>query len=161
MDTGEVYLVTIYDELSVERKRLQKEDRLPEWLTTGGWQLFKEKYLYDAQGLHDTYKRIARVLSRHTDNPVEYEEDFFEILWKGWLAASTPVLGNTGTVKGCPVSCSGQYIHDSIRGFYGARLDTSLLTKNGFGTSAYLGDIRPRGDKISCGGRASGIVPVL
>lgn len=154
-------MVTIYDELSAERKRLQAEGRLPEWMTTGGWQLFKEKYLHDAVGLKDTYKRIAIQLSRHTDDPIFYEEAFFDVLWKGWLACSTPVLSNTGTVKGCPVSCSGQYIQDSIRGFYEGRLDTAILTKNGFGTSAFLGDIRPRGSSISSGGKASGVLPVL
>lgn len=154
-------MVTIYDELSAERKRMQAEGRLPDWMTTGGWQLFKEKYLHDAVGLKDTYKRIAIQLSRHTDDPIFYEEAFFEVMWKGWLACSTPVLSNTGTVKGCPVSCSGQYIPDSIKGFYEGRLDTAILTKNGFGTSAYLGDVRPRGSSISSGGKASGILPVL
>jgi ribonucleoside-diphosphate reductase alpha chain len=40
-------------------------------------------------------------------------------------------------------------------------LDTAVLTKNGFGTSAYLGDIRPRGSAISTGGNASGVIPVF
>ena len=154
-------MVTIYDELSAERKRLQREGQIPEWMSTGGWQLFKDKYLYDAKGLKDTYVRIARTMARHTDSPKHYEDKFFEVLWKGWLAASTPVLSNTGTIKGCPVSCSGQYVGDSISEFYNARLDTAILTKNGFGTSGYLGDIRPRGSLISSGGKASGVLPVM
>jgi ribonucleotide reductase alpha subunit len=36
-----------------------------------------------------------------------------------------------------------------------------MLSKFGFGTSGYLGDIRGRGSKISVGGKASGILPVL
>lgn len=154
-------MTTIYDELSEERKRLQREGLVPEWMSTGGWQLFKEKYLYDAQGLKDTYTRIARTMARHTDSPRHFEEKFFEVLWNGWLAASTPVLSNSGTIKGCPVSCSGQYIGDSIHDFYTNRLDTAMLTKNGFGTSGYLGDIRARGSAISSGGKSSGVLPVL
>ena len=153
--------MTIYDGLSKERKALQEEGELPEWLTTGGWQLFKEKYLYDAKGLRDTYKRIARVMARHTYSPRLFEAKFFDILWNGWLAGSTPVLSNAGTIKGMPVSCSGGYVPDSIKGFYNNRLETAVLTQNGFGTSGYLGDIRPRGSKISRGGTASGVLPVI
>jgi ribonucleoside-diphosphate reductase alpha chain len=154
-------MTTIYENLSIERKQLQVEGQNPDWLITAGWQLFKEKYLYDARGFRDTYIRIARTLARHTDNPREWEERFFTVLWKGWLAGSTPVLSNTGTIKGCPVSCSGQYVEDSVKGFYESRLETALLTKNGFGTSAYLGAIRSRGEGISGGGKASGVLPVL
>lgn len=91
----------------------------------------------------------------------KWEDKFFQLLWRGWLAASTPVLSNTGTTKGMPVSCSGQYIGDSINEFYSNRKQTALLTKNGFGTSGFLGDIRPRGAKISVGGSASGVTPVF
>lgn len=94
-------------------------------------------------------------------NPQEWEAKFFKILWNGWLAPSTPVLSNTGTPKGMPVSCSGQYIGDSIDSFYSNRRETALLTKHGFGTSGYLGDIRGRGSLISAGGTASGSLPVF
>jgi ribonucleoside-diphosphate reductase alpha chain len=60
-----------------------------------------------------------------------------------------------------PVACSGQYIGDSVADFYGELLDTAVLTKNGFGTSGYLGDIRPRGSQIGTGGTASGVLPVF
>jgi ribonucleotide reductase alpha subunit len=66
-----------------------------------------------------------------------------------------------GTNRGLPVSCSGAYIQDSIDSFYSVRHETALLTKHGFGTSAYLGDIRPRGTPISVGGKASGVVPLF
>ena len=37
---------SLYTKLSTERKELQEKDLIPSWYTTGGWQLFKEKYLY-------------------------------------------------------------------------------------------------------------------
>src|SRR3546814_15509356 len=70
-------------------------------------------------------------------------------MWKGWLACSMPVLSNIGTIQGMPVSCSGGYICDSIEGFYEGYKEAAILTKHGFGTSGYLGDIRPRGSKRS------------
>jgi ribonucleotide reductase alpha subunit len=39
--------------------------------------------------------------------------------------------------------------------------ETAMLTKEGFGTSAYLGDIRSRGSSFGAGGTASGSYPVL
>lgn len=151
---------TIYDDLSAERKRLQEEGQLPEWMTTGGWQTLKPS-LYKAVGLKDTYERIAKTAAKHTTNPEEWESRFFDILWKGWLACSTPVISNMGTPKGCPVSCSGGYIQDSIDGFYSHAHEVAMLTKNGFGTSGYLGDVRPRGTSISSGGKASGVLDVI
>lgn len=130
-------------------------------MTTGGWQLFKDKYLHEAVGFRDTAERISRTLARHMPNSKEWEAKFFKLVWKGWLAMSTPVVSNTGTVKGMPVSCSGQYIGDSIDEFYSNRRETAILTKHGFGTSADLSGIRGRGAPISAGGTASGTLPVF
>ncbi len=156
---------TIYEKLSVERKQLQKDGFLPDWFTTGGWQLFKSKYLHEATGLSDTYRRIARTAAANLKvSEIErkkWEDSFYEIMWKGWLALSTPVLSNMGTNKGMPVSCSGQYVEDSINGFYNSYHELAMLTKHGFGTSSYLGDIRPRGSVISSGGKASGVIDVI
>lgn len=153
----------IYKKLSEERKELQSKGLVPEWMSTAGYQLFKEKYEYDTKG--QSFKgqaaRIAETAAKHTPNPEYWAPKFFNLIWKGWLSCSTPVLANMGTDRGLPVSCSGQYIGDSIHEFYSNLLETAVLTKNGFGTSGYLGDIRPRGTKISVGGKASGVVPVF
>lgn len=152
---------TIYQKLSDERKHLQSIGAVPEWFSTPSWQLFKAKYLHEATGIRDTFTRISSTLSRHMPNSSQWETKFFNLLWQGHLAASSPVASNTGTNKGLPVSCSGQYIGDSIESFYENRKQTAILTKNGFGTSAYLGDIRHRGESISRGGTASGVLPVF
>lgn len=152
---------TIYEKLSAERKQLQRDGKLPEWFTTGAYQLFKEKFVYDTDSLYLTYSRVARTAAVHTDDPEYWHKRFLEVLWKGWLAPSTPVLSNMGTPKGMPVSCSGGYVEDSIDGFYRGYHEVAMLTKHGFGTSGYLGDIRPRGSRISAGGKASGVLPVI
>jgi ribonucleotide reductase alpha subunit len=151
----------LFEELSQERKTLQKEGILPDWFTTGGWQLFKSKYLPEGMTPIDRYKEIASAAASFMPNPDEWEERFFNVLWKGWLSPSTPVLSNMGRAKGTPVSCSGGVIGDSIYSFYQSQVEAAVLTQNGFGTSGYLGAIRPRGSEISSGGKAAGIVPVL
>lgn len=166
----------IYDKLSEERKAAQGREEYPDWFTTGGYQMFKDTYEYQANGYKEQTQRIAKTLAEFAvpflgkDHPYyeritkhhgnTWEECFNSIMWKGDFAPSTPVLANTGTLRGCSVSCSGQYIGDSIKSFYDARRTAALLTKEGFGTSAYLGGVRPRGAPISKGGKAEGTTPV-
>lgn len=156
----------IYDKLSEERKQLQADGLVPEWYSTGGFQLFKEKYEYETNGrsVRGQFERIAKTAAQYIKHIPEFagaEQKFFDLFWKGWLSPSTPVLANMGTTRGLSVSCSGSTVNDSIDGFYKNLHETAMLTKMGFGTSSYLGSIRPRGSKISSGGKASGVVPVF
>jgi ribonucleoside-diphosphate reductase alpha chain len=155
--------LSIYDELGEERKRLQEEGLLPEWCTTFAWQMLKENYINKKYpDLKSVYTRVAKHAANYTNNPEEWEPKFFDLLWSGDLAGSTPVIANMGTGFGCPVSCSGQSINDSVYSFYDSQLEVAVLSKNGFGTSSYLGNIRPRGSKISgVKGSASGVLPVF
>jgi len=150
-----------YDTLSKERKQMQAAGTLPAHWSTASWQLFKEKYLYKADNPREQYQRIAKTLACHTPDPDLWSEKFFDIMWKGWLSPSTPILSNTGTNRGLPVSCAGVYFPDSIDGIYRAKREVALLTKHGFGTAGYMGDIRPRGAPISIGGHSNGIIDVI
>jgi ribonucleoside-diphosphate reductase alpha chain len=153
---------SIYQDLSDERKQLQSVGKLPQWYSTSAWQLLKEKYTTDKYpDLYSIYKRISNAASKHMDDEEHWDKVFFNLLWSGHLACSTPVLANMGTTRGCPVSCSGNYVGDSVYEFYESQKETAILTKNGFGTSSYLGAVRGRGDSISSGGNASGVLPVL
>lgn len=154
-----------YLKLRKQRKRLQEKGLIPDFLTTGSWLMLTEKYisgdLNDDYAYLNQFDKMCETLARYTNDYEYWKATFFEYIWNGWLVPSTNQQANCGTEKGLTVSCSGQYVHDSIDGFYSSRRETALLTKQGFGTSAYLGDIRPRGAPISWGGKASGILPVL
>ena len=150
-----------YRVLSEERKKLQEDGLMPAHWSTGSWQLFKNKYLYQASNPKEQYQRIAATLAAHTPDPSDWKEKFFDIMWKGWLSPSTPILANTGTNRGLPVSCAGSYIPDSIDGIYKAKHETAMLTKMGFGTAGYLGDVRARGESISVGGTSTGVMQVI
>lgn len=157
----------LYKELSNKRKELQDSKFVPEWYTTSGYQMFVDKYEYETEtSVRGQFERIAKTASKHLEKVSlvlarEAEAKFFSLFWSGWLSPSTPVLANMGTNRGMPVSCSGSNVSDSIDGFYSAYREIALLTKEGFGTASYLGNIRPRGSKISKGGKSSGVVPVF
>ena len=157
--------VNLYDKLSEERKELQTKGLVPEWYSTAGWQLFKDKYLYQTdEAVKGQFTRIARTAAKHlvgTKYEQKAESKFFELMWNGWLSLSTPVMANMGTNRGMPVSCSGSVISDSVDGFYSNLHEIAMLTKYGFGTASDLSNIRPRGAPISIGGKASGVMPVI
>lgn len=157
-------------DLSKERKKLQKENKLPKFIATAGWQLLKSNYL-SGQELDNPrlrYETIAKTLSKHVEGQlpllkdmISWENTFFDLLWEGDVSASTPMLANTGTNKGLPVSCSGCYVGDSVEDFYTMLKENAILTKYGFGTSGYFGDIRGRGEKFGVDGKATGSLPVF
>lgn len=155
--------LTIYDRLREERVQGVEDGTVPDWFTTGGYQLFKSKYVLPGEDVKSTFERISRHAASYLPEDIRDKayDNFVEMMWKGWLALSTPVLANMGSKRGCPVSCSGSYVEDSIYGFYDGVLEAAMLTKNGFGTSAYLGGIRPRTAPIASGGNANGVVPVF
>jgi ribonucleoside-diphosphate reductase alpha chain len=160
--------VSIYESISQERKKYQESGEVPKWMTTGGYQLLKEKYLNEGETVKDRYRDISNTIANYASElygktKQEWSDIFFNMTWKGHLSPSTPVLANTSEKikKGCSVSCSGGYVEDSVLGFYAARTEAAVLTQEGFGTSAYMGDIRARGSKISRGGKAAGSLPVF
>lgn len=158
---------SIYEQYSAERKRLQAAGEVPDWYITPGYQMFMEKYVEKGKTLKQRYERIAEYAGEiandlYGENDMRpWADQFFEAIWKGWLSPSTPVLANLGTDRGMAVSCTGNYVDDSIYGFYSSRLEAAVLTKHGFGTSSYLGDIRPRGTAYGDNGKANGTLPVF
>lgn len=149
--------------MRIARKEGIANGTVPDWMIGAGYQLFEEKYRW-ADTIKKQYQAIARTASHWCMNTKwegVAEQMFFNLIWKGWLSLSTPILANMGSGRGLPVSCSGQYIEDSIDGFYTARREAAILTKNGFGTSGDFSAIRPRGSKIRVGGVASGSLPVF
>jgi len=155
-----------YERLSHQRKQLQIDGLAPEWMTTAGYQLLTEKsYLDTAETPYDMYNRIAKRAAELTTFQIpsylgyqSWQHAFFDVMWKGWVSPSTPILTNMGNDRGHPIACSGTYVGDSIRSFYEARLEIAQLTQRGYGTSWCLDPIRHRGAPISTGGSANGIM---
>lgn len=155
-------ILSEFEKTSIRRKELQASGEAPDWYTTQSLLMFERKYAYQGETPKGAFQRVAKTLSKHyyTDPELAYNK-FFNLMWKGFLAPSTPVLCNAGTGRGLVVSCAGNYLGDSISEFYQGHSENAMLTKLGFGTSSYLGSIRPRGASISTGSKANGVVPVF
>lgn len=101
------------------RKETQVKGGTPSWFTTGGVQLFYEKYSYQNETVRSRFLSIAKALAQHAPDvyPDWWENDpytkgktytqvFFNSMWDGYISASTPLLANGGLRKrGTTVSC--------------------------------------------------------
>jgi ribonucleoside-diphosphate reductase alpha chain len=85
-----------------------------------------------------------------------FADKFENYMQRGFYSLSTPVWSNFGKNKGLPISCYGSNVDDSLDSILNAAREIGLMSKYGGGTSAYLGNIRSRGTKISTGGLADG-----
>jgi len=83
---------------------------------------------------------------------------FEDYMARGFYSLSTPVWINYGKDKGLPISCYGSNVDDKLNSILNASREIGMMSKYGGGTSAYLGNIRERGAKISTGGTADGPV---
>ena len=87
-----------------------------------------------------------------------FANKFEDYMARGFYSLSTPVWINFGKEKGLPISCYGSNIDDTLDSILNAGREIGMMSKYGGGTSAYLGNIRARGSKISTGGTADGPV---
>jgi len=115
-------------------------------------------YLLDGESPRDAYRRVASTVARRLSRP-ELAETFFDHIWKGWLCLASPVLSNTGTDRGLPISCFGIDVADSIQDIGGKNLEMMLLAKHGGGVGIGINQIRPAGSKITGNGTSDGVVP--
>ena len=106
----------------------------------------------------DAYWRVATTVAKRLNKP-ELASKFFDYIWKGWLCLASPVLSNTGTERGLPISCFGIDVADSIYDIGSKNLELMLLAKNGGGVGIGVNQIRPAGSRISGNGTTDGIVP--
>lgn len=115
-------------------------------------------YLFDGENPREAYERVAKAVAKRLHKP-EMADKFFEYIWKGWLCLASPVLSNTGTDRGLPISCFGIDVADSVLDIGQKNLEMMLLAKHGGGVGIGINQIRPAGTKITGNGTSDGVVP--
>ena len=131
----------------------------PSWANTEIYvKTISKGYLLDGEKPKDAYWRVATTVARRLNKP-QMATKFFDYIWKGWLNHATPVLSNTGTDRGLPISCFGIDVADSIQDIGTKNLEMMLLAKHGGGVGVGLNMIRPAGSNITQNGTSDGVVP--
>ena len=131
----------------------------PEW---GDTEVYKKTiaggYLLKGETPADAYTRVCSTVARRLDRS-DLAETFYNYIWNGWLCLASPVLSNTGTDRGLPISCFGIDVADSIYDIGSKNLEMMLLAKHGGGVGIGINQIRPAGNKIKGNGTSDGVVP--
>ena len=117
-------------------------------------------YLLPDETPKDAYWRVATAAAKRLNKP-ELASKFFDYIWKGWLNLASPVLSNTGTERGLPISCFGIDVADSIYDIGNKNLELMLLAKHGGGVGVGINQIRPAGATIKGNGTSDGVVPFI
>lgn len=137
----------------------KKGEDYPTW---GDTDVYKKTitggYLINGESPRDAYMRVAKTVARRLYKP-ELANKFFDYIWKGWLCLASPVLSNTGSDRGLPISCFGIDVADSIQDIGNKNLEMMLLAKHGGGVGIGVNMIRPAGSKITGNGTSDGVVP--
>ena len=131
----------------------------PSWANTEIYvKTISKGYLLAGEKPKDAYWRVATTVARRLNKP-QLATKFFDYIWKGWLNLATPVLSNTGTDRGLPISCFGIDVADSIYDIGKKNLELMLLAKHGGGVGIGINQIRPAGSNITGNGTSDGVVP--
>jgi ribonucleoside-diphosphate reductase alpha chain len=131
----------------------------PEWGNTEVYvKTISKGYLIEGETPKDAYWRVSTKVAQRLGQP-QLASKFFDYIWRGWLCLATPVLSNTGTDRGLPISCFGIDVADSIFDIGSKNLELMLLAKHGGGVGIGINQIRPAGAKITGNGTSDGVVP--
>ena len=112
-------------------------------------------YTLPGQTAEERYVQIAENAARRAKDEA-FGERLLGYMEKNWFGPSTPVLANYGAPRALPIACFGSVMDDSMDSIIDKTSEIFSMTRNGGGTSLYLGNIRPKGSKVSTGGKASG-----
>lgn len=75
---------------------------------------------------------------------------------RGWVSPASPVWSNFGVGRGLPISCNGSYMADNMDSILFKNAEIGAMTKEGAGTSLFMGELRGFGSPISGGGYSEG-----
>ena len=127
------------------------------WLNKDSRKFLERGYLLEGETAEQRIRQIAETAEKYL-NISGFADKFEDYVARGFYSLSSPVWSNFGRERGLPISCFGSYVPDTMEGIMDKVAETAIMTKHGGGTSAYFGDVRGRGEPISCGGESTGSV---
>lgn len=125
------------------------------WLNEQSQKFLEKGYLLPGVSVEQRVWEIADHASKLLKAP-ELADEFYKIISNGWCSLSTPIWCNFGLDRGLPISCFSSYIDDTMDSILFTAAEVGMMSKYGGGTSAYFGNIRPRGAEIRNNGESSG-----
>ena len=126
------------------------------WLNEDSRKFLERGYLLPGENPEQRIEDIAYKAQEYLGID-GWADKFIDYMHKGFYSLSSPIWSNFGRERGLPISCFGSYIPDDMEQILGKVAEVGTMSKVGGGTSAYFGDVRPRGAAISTGGTSTGV----
>lgn len=125
------------------------------WLNEDSKKFLRNSYLLEGT----TAKERVREIAERAEEILEIEgfaDKFYDYMSRGFYSLASPVWSNFGLDRGLPISCFGSYMEDNMESILYTHAEVGEMTKQGGGTSGYMGELRPRGAPITNNGKSNG-----
>jgi len=132
----------------------------PEWANNTDFFTMIPDYLMEGEKPIDAYKRVSKSSAKYLGMP-ELADEFFQMIWDNILCLSSPVLSNSGTKRGLPISCFGIHVADDTSDIGMKLHELIMMSKMGGGVGMDHSDIRGAGSPISDIGTSDGVRPFI
>lgn len=127
------------------------------WLNENSRAFLSKGYLVGNTTAEERIREIAEIAEKYLNKP-GFADKFYDYMSRGFYSLASPIWSNYGLARGLPISCFGSYVADDMSRILYTHAEVGMMTKFGGGTSAYFGDLRPRGAVIKDNGHSSGSV---
>jgi ribonucleoside-diphosphate reductase alpha chain len=147
----------------VQRKIVTRPDRNV-LLTFFGLENLRDRYfLKDQTGriVEDPQMFFSRVACGMARGDAAHAQRLYDAMSQNWFMPATPVLTNTYTNRGLPISCFLNTVPDSIEGIYEGYTENAFISKNGGGIGTNWSELRGQNAPLSMGGTSSGVIPFI
>jgi len=127
-------------------------------ITEVGMRILKDRYLIDSET--SPQQAFKRVVDTYSDDSIMADR-MYKYVSNLWFMFATPILTNSGTKRGMPISCFLNYVPDSREGLTEHYTENAWLASVGGGIGGYWGHVRSNGTKTSGGSQSSGSIPFM
>ncbi len=153
-DTDQVLDQTKQAEKALEK--VHEEHQKPfYWLNEDSKEFLREGYLLEDTSPKERIREIAERAEEILDEE-GFADKFYEYMSRGYYSLASPIWANFGLDRGLPISCFGSYMEDNMESILYTHAEVGEMTKQGGGTSGYMGELRPRGSPITNNGKSNG-----
>jgi len=162
-DEARTFYFSADDDIA-NRVTITVDDALDGKLTAFGKATLSDRYLIPGERFQDLFARVA--IANSDDylwgENAGHAQRVYEYIAKGWFMPATPVLSNSGTDRGQPISCFLNLIEDNLASINeGLQVENFWLSARGGGIGTCWSPVRSIGEPVGLSGKTSGIIPFI
>lgn len=131
-----------------------KDDLLPQYSKD----TLKDRYFVDGEvSPQQAFMRASKAFSDNQD----HANRLYKYVSNLWFMFSTPILSNSGTNRGMPISCFLSQVGDSRKSIADHYTENMFLASVGGGIGSDWSNLRTNGISTSSGSQSNGVIPFI